>query len=491
MWNEVIENVTGAKWYIDLLTEANDAETYPIYSIQRKQFTSEEIEKIAAPFIEGATGMRDGRISTIEQLQRNIDGANALKYSDYKEEIKYYEEELKTASHQKYESVKEFPVTENIDRYSYYVYRMPDASNPSIMQSTDTLLIKSDNNRIMQLDEHTLDGTNNVKKSERKKLDGERISEQQAIAKAQEYLRQVGIDGFDVVATEKASQLDGNFMTVESIGWTITFVRTMGAGIPFNPNKRLKDNVFYNAVNPSQKGQRRRIAPEYIQIYSDYSGVQEFEWWNQLKITGVISENAQLLSFKEITGILKREIEKMPDWNKAEFNVNNLFLTYVPIGEESLQLRPIWIVSYELIDGRSGDMSFAVDAVDGMIVDFETGRKVGSCLEWLEQEKKNTTEEFWALVKGVNEDGIMIDKIEEAEVIDIKNDPLYTNAEELTEIMEVPSKLITLIDPHNGYRGTRLTSGFNEYLESVEGGVPFVFCSKAGEISLMYEVMLP
>ncbi|MBR4079706.1 MAG: LCP family protein, partial [Christensenellaceae bacterium] len=351
VWNEVIENVTGAKWYIDLLTEANDAETYPIYSIQRKQFTSEEIEKIAAPFIEGATGMRDGRISTIEQLQRNIDGANALKYSDYKEEIKYYEEELKTASHQKYESVKEFPVTENIDRYSYYVYRMPDASNPSIMQSTDTLLIKSDNNRIMQLDEHTLDGTNNVKKSERKKLDGERISEQQAIAKAQEYLRQVGIDGFDVVATEKASQLDGNFMTVESIGWTITFVRTMGAGIPFNPNKRLKDNVFYNAVNPSQKGQRRRIAPEYIQIYSDYSGVQEFEWWNQLKITGVISENAQLLSFKEITGILKREIEKMPDWNKAEFNVNNLFLTYVPIGEESLQLRPIWIVSYELIDG--------------------------------------------------------------------------------------------------------------------------------------------
>ena len=64
------------------------------------------------------------------------------------------------------------------------------------------------------------------------------------------------------------------------------------------------------------------------------------------------------------------------------------------------------------------------------------------------------------------------------------------NAEVLTETVEIPRDAVILQDPHNGYRkyNTDLLDG--KSAETYES-VPYVFCSKGGEISLIYEVMLP
>lgn len=92
--------------------------------------------------------------------------------------------------------------------------------------------------------------------------------------------------------------------------------------------------------------------------------------------------------------------------------------------------------------------------------------------------------------KNDNEYIISYDKVEPTENNDPKED-FFTNEVELTEQITIETHVLTLIDPHIGFRSVKMDSLISYIAEFEDYSIPFYFYSLNGDIAIIAEMMLP
>lgn len=235
----------------------------------------------------------------------------------------------------------------------------------------------------------TGDGVNIIQSMKEVKDDTFTLSEKEAKAKADEFLKNIGISGFDIDTDTKgqyyellANQEDADKYEYRKV-WYFKYLRSI-------------DNVLVNNEGASKyadSGQGESFTKyewpgESIQICINDQGVVEFRYGAPIKVNETVVENTKLKTFEQARKVFEKMIvtinanENGDDYMK-NISVSKVALRYMRISEKDKfdtgLLVPVWdfIGTYE--DDAEKDSSFrdksilTVNAIDGTVIDKALG----------------------------------------------------------------------------------------------------------------------
>jgi menaquinone-dependent protoporphyrinogen IX oxidase len=126
-------------------------------------------------------------------------------------------------------------------------------------------------------------------------------------------------------------------------------------------------------------------------VYVNDNGIEQCSIINPMKVTEVSTENASLLSFSSVDGMAQNYMDRVLKYDCAGGNAK-VYIKDVKFGlgrvssddGESYSLIPMWFyfddTNYYAFNYVYPEVSFAVNAIDGSIIDPVSGRTVGDDL---------------------------------------------------------------------------------------------------------------
>ena len=145
----------------------------------------------------------------------------------------------------------------------------------------------------------------------------------------------------------------------------------------------------YSSSNSAnyQPAYRAPWAPEYIMIYADENGVQNFSYKNCMEVTEVTADNVQLMPLEEISEHAMKQLyyknaDFYQEFDRVEIAIDKVVLGGSMINKkndlETGVIVPAWHLFYSatiyddgLKDGsieESGDV-LVINAIDGSVID--------------------------------------------------------------------------------------------------------------------------
>lgn len=135
-------------------------------------------------------------------------------------------------------------------------------------------------------------------------LENIKVSLEDAVKMADQWVERLGKGEFVYVSAEKARALEGETYTVLSEGYYLTYVRNVAGGVPLfydYYHKPFDLNLTQDECNYAPNWQQ-----EHIEIYVTETGVQFFAWADRVNVLNTANENVQLLPFEEIQDRIRK-----------------------------------------------------------------------------------------------------------------------------------------------------------------------------------------
>lgn len=209
-------------------------------------------------------------------------------------------------------------------------------------------------------------------------LENIKISLEDAVELADQWVEKLGSGDFAYVSAEKARSLEGATYTVLSEGYYLTYVRNIAGGVP-----QFYD---YYSMPPTiirlEEGENK-YAPgweqEAIELYVTEAGVQFFSWDDKVKVLGTANENVQLLPFEEIQESIRKLLTYALTDSLFE-DGDPVYITRVVLSTSIQQiadqgneafLAPTWVVyltSAEKIRFHENPGVLLFSAIDGSVI---------------------------------------------------------------------------------------------------------------------------
>lgn len=224
------------------------------------------------------------------------------------------------------------------------------------------------------------------------------ISYQEAKEFAENYMKNLGFEGYGLSLSCIADQIDGMKIANEPkenwIQCYVFYYTPMVKNVPLTYSKfSLLSDQTYNQT----------WEQEYIKITVDDIGVTGFSWICPTEITDTINESVELLPFDYIKEIIKKNLiyninyyDADPAIKERKITINRIVLGYTKIriqNSEEYMLVPSWsLFGYEInkYDGQPpggfivdenneykqeamGQSYLTINAIDGSIIDFSQG----------------------------------------------------------------------------------------------------------------------
>jgi hypothetical protein len=181
------------------------------------------------------------------------------------------------------------------------------------------------------------------------------ISEEDAVAAAEDMLHELGIDYMVDVSLEKAQHFasieDSYFESGEKLlskGYLITFARNIDGvpGITSYPSGGYSSSEVIHYKAP--------LYPEEIQIFVDEAGLpKSFDWQNSLEITEKLNDNVSLLPFKNIQERARDMLKYVNSYDSEPAVVTDVELNMTIISVEDHPYEamyvPAWFIYYTMV----------------------------------------------------------------------------------------------------------------------------------------------
>lgn len=197
------------------------------------------------------------------------------------------------------------------------------------------------------------------------------ISEESAIASAQDMLHELGLGYMAAVSLEKAQRYASFEDTLPtSKGYFIKFARNID-GISGITNEGISFNVRDEFAYKSP------LYPEEIQVYVDEAGkAQSFFWSHPVEIEEKITENAALMPFEDVKQRIRDMLTFINSYNDEPIEITsikmNMAIVDVKDHPDEAMYVPAWFIYYmeSFIDPETGGTlqqvnTLALNAIDG------------------------------------------------------------------------------------------------------------------------------
>ncbi|MDO4565678.1 MAG: DUF6034 family protein [Clostridia bacterium] len=185
------------------------------------------------------------------------------------------------------------------------------------------------------------------------------IYEADAQAVAEQFLKDIGIEGVGVVQSEPARSFNRLTLSVESYGYFFRFARTF-------------DYVGYYDRQPGDTGPFRfeedaayvaTLKNEVIEVYVTEAGVRYFSWANPLKTLSCANENVQLLPFEQIQAntvkLLRAGLAHIDGKGVYGYSLEKAILTVYPqrlADNQGTVMVPMWLMVIYTYGANSDDV---------------------------------------------------------------------------------------------------------------------------------------
>ena len=360
-WQETLDlQDSGINVEIDAKLTIPDAEAYPVYKAQKAVFSQDQIDKLLAFFLKDRKVLKDpvmtksDYVEEIKEAKKGqlIDGQYVV--TDESEAWAAQLEEMMQNAPET--SGKEYITDFHIKSgdVTYGVVELGNGKYGNIF-FTDNLFSITNGGypepeaQIVSQGKEGIGGTY-------------QITAEEAAAASQKILDTLGIIGMTPQSIEKARFYPQtnvymfNEEKPESKGYYIKYVREIG-GIQTQLIERWNINAdeSFSYLPPWED--------ESIYVYVDeFGNMQQFSWFNPLRVTEKVSDNADLLPFDELQERMRKELSYnltiLEGYGNMSISVDRLELKMAMINvqdnpDEAMYV-PAWYVHYTL-HAKSGN----------------------------------------------------------------------------------------------------------------------------------------
>lgn len=356
-WSDVIDA------YADLSIEADiiidNGEILPVYEISRATFSSEQATALANVFFSDVTGIREGNVALPEEYAQAIASLNERGFAEYA--VAMFEE-MQQAPEGEYAETNVIPSLSE----HYYVVRCGDGNLGEICFHDDSLEFITHFSGWVHLAESTaIDGS----------YDGEGpvivdppITQDQAEEVLDAFLQDMGLEGFTVESASAARYFSFLYRQEINQGWRFSLMRTYGY-TALNTSD-LSEGLFqYEDTDYNQAWQQ-----EVLTVYVSENGVEFFRWFYPKEITGIASQNVELMDFEQIQENAKALLTAGISWMESDFwkgEMTRMILTVIPQQVQNepdkAYLMPVWVMLVDwYFDGDyMSTTGVGINALDG------------------------------------------------------------------------------------------------------------------------------
>lgn len=385
---------------IDAAVEVPAVENIPVYAVSVEGFSQEQVDRLAAYFLKGATVYTEERVQTKEEIMEEL--VNLKQYSSdtavegipvivNEEYLKQLEEQYKTAPDTRERTQATTQLTESEGEISLDVIAELGKDAPATISVvnhlqdflyTDFRFYNDGKGDYIdfQTDSESADTVPRGMTTTRE--DAEKI--------AMQCLADLGIQDMRIGDANIATYYehfyqndDEDYVKTARQCYEFSFVRTIN-GIPIlNISASTQmDTDDPSVPAPAQPEYDYRADPERLTIYVDDSGVVRFEWRNQTQITSALNENVTLLPFEEIVEKAKNNIfykNYTAYGSKTDIKISSIRLSMMRIMRKDklgeYLIVPVWDfigIHQDIMEGAEpyawpfGDQSYVtINAIDG------------------------------------------------------------------------------------------------------------------------------
>ena len=334
---------------------ANAVEAYP------SRDTAEELEQVLEHVLRG------------EEYEAEDGSLQYRPYDGQEEDAKEINEQIKKArENTETYNPKDLPIdTLPID----YTYVMPTGIRWSIRCNDNKLYARTYRKMSLQSETKVRSGLGREGELAGASIGPISISEEEAIAEAEEVCRQLGAEHLGVARIERGRIIHPYTEDIISKGWIVTFARNDGNCIPVDVS--TETTVGLLQYEPSDYAPP--WIPERMKIYVDENGIQSIEWSNRVRVKEIVNENVALLSFSDVQEKVRLLLRYGLTWlgtqETTEIRVTEMRLTTLLCNKKDemnrAYLMPAWVITYENTDSIGTTLStiIAVNALDGSRMD--------------------------------------------------------------------------------------------------------------------------
>lgn len=388
VWGDVLQ-LSNMTCRIDVRTQLPASEEFPVLKAQKKAFTSEICAELTGHFADGATGVRETS-DTREDIEQQLiqakrgeyvlddDGGRWEPYEGQQEDIRRLEQALQAAPQETFAAV----TPEALASTGAHTFLMPDGKRAYIRVKKTSYTYSTDRNAVVQPETWLSYGEAIPRESAGTTIGEVKLAEDDACTQAEALLHALYIENMGIADTEKGRIVNLYTSEILSTGWCITFARNDAGSIPVS-----FEGIQLSGALAIESGEYSESWPaETIRIYMDETGVREFVWKYPIEVTETLNENVRLLPFDAVqdriwnaikAGFAQAQTDDAFGENPVQITVDKIVLgnAMVPIQNEPeyRMLMPAWMTFYS-IDEDSATYVFAINAVDGSIIDLQIHR---------------------------------------------------------------------------------------------------------------------
>ncbi len=400
-WEETVD-IGFTKIVFEADVRTDDSVTHPVYTIERASFDGKTAQRI----LEAAYGTcerRENALSREEIIQQieniRLGAVSAYDYNTHQyisTPIENEEEMLQPYIH----DLQEAPVedtyvsltAEQLDKYKerivlrtkngelIYLYQQKGGVNQIPYLSFHKYF-----NGLIQTENLVLQGEARVSEPSHT-LDNVKLSQEEALTKANDFVKLLGRDDLRCARIEKARILK-EFPTISSTrenedipeGYKMTFTQAPRGCIP-NGCEIRKIHTFLQ-FEDMQSTYNFSWGQEILSIFVTEEGIASLVWENPMHIVGIREEDVALLPFDQVQERIRTMIEygiKGSTYispNEGKVYVTDVYLSAVlrPIKDDNdhAELEPAWVVQMETDLSRhlyEEPYYLILDATDGSLI---------------------------------------------------------------------------------------------------------------------------
>jgi len=395
-----LEYQNGVEIDIDADIELPDTDVFPVVEAAPYVFTQEEAQRYADILMRGKPIYQFNNVRTKSDVQADIirikkEMEDAEKKDIPDETRRLYIEDLKERLDQLNEEYEDAPDTKPEDVPATVEFEEDSFGNQSIAIQADLgksvpanlQIWMSDDNINTMISFSDTGGTRyeeNIEAGD--SLPGTTLTRRDSLARAEAFLRDLGIEDMMLAKTEAYADLSGADSDSTAITdnrkkcYKFCFCREV-CGIPVT----LTD--YYYGLTYGSETYDNIWAQEQLEVWVDEGGIYAFLWGGRGDSGKVVNENVSLLDFDSILKEFEKQIFYKRTWDDKYIEDSKITVKQIKLGMMRVRLRenkyvymPVWdfIGDWTYKDGGTEygeyDSSFlTLNAIDGGAIDRELG----------------------------------------------------------------------------------------------------------------------
>ena len=351
-----------AEMVIDADVIASEQTKMPVHIVGKHRFTSDEVTRIANSFFSNMSAVQEGTGQTREEYEKALKAVSEMDIPQESKEIQtdmlngeiihasVREEYFKPAK--SFES-KDFPDGKS----SQYIVKQTDGRNGVMVFIASENILTMCKTALAVVQTKDMVEPDGGYIGERNAVVEPSITLEDAVKVAEDFLNDIGANGFSVAQSEKARLLDSCYLSVLSSGWELQFTRSFGyAAINAATRDAVNGLKIGEVFGESEYNAGWKC--EWIDIYVSDKGVEFIEYHDPMTDGGVVNENVKLMDFESISETIKRyftaRMSGFGEKNSYYYSIDKLVLTVVPVqrmDSDDAYMMPVWVC--EIGDYRS------------------------------------------------------------------------------------------------------------------------------------------